>query len=338
MSVVTIVPSHTGLAEIGALLRRLQRNYVATLGTVEVIVVVVMALTTHGSFLRTSSLRTSFVDMAVNLGPAVGLTMVILTGGIDVSVASVVAVDASLVGLAFEHGVPFVLVLLLGLLGGALAGAMNALLIVGGKIPPIVATLATSSIWLAVSFWVLGGNWITAIPSSLSTITSISGLGPLPWSLMFVLAVTASAAYFMRQRPLGRVIYAVGNNQEAAKTSGLPVGRAKVMVYVTIGLLTGMATLLLVGQSPVVSPETGSNIFLPILAAVVVGGTSITGGRGSILGSLLGVVLVELVNDAVILYHVNPFWDDVVLGVIIVVAVVIGLGSRYTAAIGEGKL
>ncbi len=338
MSVVTIAPSHSSLAEIGGLLRRLQRNYIATLATVEVIVVIVMGLTTHGSFLRTSSLRTSFVDIAVNLGPVVGLTMVILTGGIDVSVASVVAVDASVVGLAFEHGVPFVLVLFLGLIGGALAGAVNAFLIVGTKIPPIVATLATSSIWLAVSFWILGGNWITAIPSSLSTITSISGIGPLPWSLVFVLAVTLSAGYFMRQRRLGRVIYAVGNNLEAAKTSGLPVARAQVMVYVTIGLLTGLATLLLVGQSPVVSPETGGSIFLPVLAAVVVGGTSITGGRGSILGSVLGVVLVELVNDAVVLYHVNPFWDDVVLGVIIVVAVMIGLGSRYTSAIGEGKL
>jgi ribose/xylose/arabinose/galactoside ABC-type transport system permease subunit len=333
-----MAPSRGGLAEIGALLRRLQRNYVATLGTVEVVVIIVMALTTHGSFLRTSSLRTSFVDIAVNLGPAVGLTMVILTGGIDVSVASVVAADASAVGLAFEHGVPFILVLFLGLLGGALAGAINALLIVVGKIPPIVATLATSSIWLAVSFWALGGNWITAIPSSLSTITSISGIGPLPWSLVFLLAVTVCVAYFMHQRWLGRVIYAVGNNLEAAKTSGLPVARAEFIVYVTIGLLTGLATLLLVGQSPVVSPETGANIFLPVLAAVVVGGTSITGGRGSVLGSVLGVVLVELVNDAVVLYHVNPFWDDVVLGVIIVVAVMIGLGSRYTATIGEGKL
>jgi ribose transport system permease protein len=153
-----------------------------------------------------------------------------------------------------------------------------------------------------------------------------------------MLGVAALAAYFMRQRRLGRVIYAIGNNREAARTSGLPVARAEIIVYVTIGLLTGLATLFLVGQSPVVSSETGQDIFLPVLAAVVVGGTSITGGRGSIVGSVLGVVLVELVNDAVVLYRINPFWDDVVLGVIIVIAVMVGLGSRYTETIGAGKL
>lgn len=338
MSVVAVAPSRGGRVEIGALLGRLRRNYIATLVAVEVVVIVVMALTTHGSFLRTGSLRTSLVDIAVNLGPATGLTMVILTGGIDVSVASVVAADAAVVGLGFEHGVPFVLVLLIGLLGGALAGGLNALLIVWGRIPPIVATLASSSIWLAVSFWLLGGNWVTAIPASLTTITSVSGIGPIPWSLVFMLVVAASAAYFMRQRRLGRVIYAIGNNQEAAKISGLPVHRAQIVAYVTIGVLTGLATLLLVGQSPVVSSQTGQDIFLPALAAVVVGGTSITGGRGSIFGTVLGVVLVELVNDAVVLYRINPFWDDVVLGVIIVVAVMTGLGSRYTETIGAGKL
>lgn len=339
MTVQTIAPSRrSSLADIGVWLRRLEGNYIATLATVEIVVIIVMSLSTHGAFLRTGSLRTSFVDIAENLGPAIGLTMVVLTGGIDVSVASVVAVVATVVGLSFEHHVPFVLVLVIGLLGGVLAGAFNALLIVAGDIPPIVATLATSSIWLAVSFWLLGGNWITAVPGSLTTIVAVSGVGPVPWSLVLMLVVAAGVAYFMRQRRLGRVIYAIGNNQEAAKISGLPVLRAKAVTYVTLGLLTGVATLVLVGQSPVVSAETGENIFLPVLAAVVVGGTSITGGRGSILGSLLGVILVELVNDAVILYHINPFWDDVVLGVIIVAAVVAGLGSRYTAGIGEGKL
>jgi ribose/xylose/arabinose/galactoside ABC-type transport system permease subunit len=264
--------------------------------------------------------------------------MVILTGGIDVSIGSVIAFDATLIGLGFEHGVPFVVVILIGLLGGAAAGLLNALLIVGGRIPPIVATLATSSIWLAVSFWLLGGNWITAIPSSLTTIAAIKGVGPVPWSLVFMLVVAAGVAYFMGQRRLGRVIYAIGNNEEAAKTSGLPIVRAKVLIYVSLGVLTGFTTLLLVGQSPVVSAQTGENVLLSVVAAVVVGGTSITGGRGSILGSVLGVVLVELVNDAVVLYHVNPFWDSFVLGVIIVAAVIVGIGSRNTAMIGEGKL
>jgi len=333
------VPGRPGVPTwLSGAIRRVGRDYLTTLAAVEVVAIVVMALTTSGAFLAGSSLKTSLVDIAINIGPAVGLTMVVLTGGIDVSIASVVAADASVIGLAFEHGWPLPIVIIVGLVVGGVAGGINALLIVGGRMPPIVATLATFSIWLAVSFWLLGGNWISAIPFSLSKLAAISGVGPVPWSVLVMIAVAGGVGYFMRQRHLGRVIVAVGSNEEAAKTAGLPVVAAKVIVYVTLGVLTGLATLLLVGQSPVVSPETGENIFLPVLAAVVVGGTSITGGRGSVLGSVLGVVLVELVNDAVILYHVNPFWDDVVLGAIIVGAVVLGLGSRYTSVIGEGKL
>jgi ribose/xylose/arabinose/galactoside ABC-type transport system permease subunit len=328
----------SGLGLAMGYLRQLQRNYVAMLTTVDIVAGVVLAVTTHGNFFLTANVRTSCVDLAINIGPAVGLTMVILTGGIDVSVSSVIAVDASIVGIAFEHGAPLIAGIFIGLLGGALAGALNAALIVGSRIPPIVATLATSSIWLAVSFWLLGGNWVSAIPFSLTQYTAVSGIGPVPWSLVVMLVVALAAGYWMRQRHLGRVIYAVGNSEEAAKTMGLPVRKAKVVAYVGLGLLTGVSMLLVVGQSPVVNEQTGSDVLLPVIAAVVVGGTSITGGRGSVLGSVLGVVLVELVNDAVILYHVNPFWDQIVLGAIILAAVSVGLVSRDTGSIGEGKL
>jgi ribose/xylose/arabinose/galactoside ABC-type transport system permease subunit len=332
-----ILPRANRLNSLVTSLRRREHNYVATLALVDLAALVVLTLTTHG-FLSTINVKTCCVDVAIDIGPAVGLTMVLLTGGIDVSIGSVMAVDAAVVGIMFEHGAPLWLGMLVGLAGGAGAGALNAALVVLTKVPPIVATLATSQIWLAVSFVLIGSNWITAVPLSLTQVVAVDSIGPVPWSLLVMLLVMGIVAYFLRHRRLGRVIYAIGNNEEAARTAGLSIVWGKLVVYVVLGLLTGIGMVLLIGQSPVVNEQTGSGVLLPVLAAVVVGGTSITGGRGSVLGSFLGVVLVELVNDAVILYHINPFWDDAVLGGIILVAVVAGFAGGDKSAIGGGKL
>lgn len=309
----------------------LRQSYELSLLGIVLLVILVMALSTGGAFTSSSNLRTFFVDVAIAAAPAVGMTLVILTGGIDVSIGSLLGLVAAVMGIGFEHGLPMVVVLPLAVAVGGLGGLLNALIIVKARVPPIITTLGTLSIMRAAVFTLLGGNWISSIPPSLTQITVLDGISAVPASFLVVLTMLLAAAHLARTRHLGRVIYAVGNNEEAALLAGLPVRRAKMVAYVSLGLLTGLSAILLLGQSPLVQSDTGVGFELSVIAAVVVGGTSILGGKGSILGSLLGVVLVELVDDAVILYHIQSFWQGVVLGTIILIAVTFGIrrdGSR----------
>lgn len=303
-------------------------EYEGYLFGVIVLAVGILTLSVGRAFWSSTNLSSVLLNAAITAIPAIGMTLVIITAGIDVSIGALVGLVAAVAGLAFEHHWPFGVVILLAVLVGTLGGGLNGILIVWGGIPPIIMTLGTLSIFRALVYQLLGGVWISNIPSEMTQLVVLDRVGPIPYSFLLAVVLVLAFSYVMSWRPVGRRIYAIGDNVEAARISGLRVKTARFSVYAVLGGLSGVAALMFIGQSPLVQATTGHNFELTVIAAAVVGGTSIVGGEGTVVGGLLGALLVEVVEDATILYHVNSFWQQIVLGMMIVTAVAIGVLRR----------
>ena len=282
---------------------------------------IAVTIISHGSFWNHVNIDSLLVTSAITAIPATGMTIVILTGGIDVSIGSMLGLVSAIGGTAFEAGWPLAAVAPLFLLLGALAGTINAAIVIGGRVPPVVATLGTLSIFRMCVFLVMGSQWITAIPPSLTTLFIADHVWFLPVASLLALAVMAAFALFLRAHRIGRHIYAVGNNDEAARLAGIPVRRIQAGAYILLGLCTAISALLTLGQSPMVQTSTGTSFELGVIAAVVLGGTELSGGKGNLFGTLLGVLIVGLITDGIVLMRIQPFWSGVVLGLIILVSI-----------------
>jgi ribose/xylose/arabinose/galactoside ABC-type transport system permease subunit len=289
-------------------------------------------LGSHGALFYPANVTNFLVNFAITAIPATGMTIVILTGGIDVSTGSMLGLIAALGGKLLAAGWGLAVAVPAFLLLGAFFGLVNAVIIIEGAVPPIVATLGTLSIYRMLVFIALGSTWLTDIPPILTKIFVTTRLGPLPMATLLALLVMAGFAAFLRFFRAGRHIYALGNNEEAARLAGLDVRRIKRASYVLIGVFTGLAALLTLGQSPLVQTSTGSGFVLTVIAAVVLGGTELAGGKGTILGTLLGTLIVQLVEDGVVLLHIQPFWSGVLLGFIILASV--GLSHAWRRPAG----
>lgn len=294
------------------------------------VVLIGISLGSHGDFWAHVNINNLLVRIAITAIPAIGMTLVILTGGIDVSIGSMMGLVAAVGGLLFQAGWSVWAVAPIFLLLGAGFGLINAVIILGGRVPPVVATLGTLSIFRMAVFLVLGSNWITMIPPELTTLFITSHVWVLPTATVIALVMMVLFAIFLRSFRLGRYIYAIGNNAEAARLAGIKVGRLELYTYVLLGVFTGIAALLTLGQSPLVQNSTGTGFELGVIAAVVLGGTELSGGKGTILGTALGAIIVELVKDGVVLMHIQPFWGGVLLGGIILVS--IGANRRFPGA------
>lgn len=291
-----------------------------------IVLIVAIGFGSAGTFFDPINLNNLFVSSAITLIPAVGMTVVILTGGIDVSTGSMLGLCAAIGGTCFEFGWGIAASLPVFLLSGVFFGLVNALLIIKGRVPPVIATLGTLSIYRMLVFIVLGSNWITQIPPSLTTIFVVDHIFFLPVVSVIAVALLIFSTIFLRYFKVGRHIYAMGNNEEAARLAGIRPERIKFAAYIILGLLTGFAALMTLAQSPMAQTSTGDGFVLQVIAAVVLGGTSLSGGKGTMLGTLLGTLVVEIVTDGIVLLHIQPFWGGVLLGVIILVA--IGASAR----------
>ncbi len=256
-------------------------------------------------------------NMAITGIMAVGMTMIILTGGIDLSVASILALSATVSGMLMMDGVGIPAAVTAGLISGAACGLLNGALITWLRIPPIIATLGTMGI----------------IRASVSLYTKGSYIGPLPigfgsigirWTPMILLAVTATAfAIFLSRVRLGRYIHAVGGNEEAVRLSGVRVSRVKLLIYSLNGLLAAVSGMILTSSWSSVQPNTAEGYELGVIAAVVIGGTSITGGTGSIPGTIIGAAIMALLYNALELLGISKFWHQLIIGIVILAAVLI---------------
>ncbi|MDA3938838.1 MAG: ribose ABC transporter permease [Spirochaetia bacterium] len=253
---------------------------------------------------------------------AVGMTMVILTAGIDLSVGSILGLTAVITADLLHSGIPVFLAILLGLLLGFCIGFVNGLLITKFKIPPFIATLGMMTLARGLAFTYTQGKPITGLNESFRVIgTGMIGSIPLP---VIIAALVFFLGYlFLKRSRHGENIYALGNNETAAEFSGIPVKRYISLVYALSGFLSALAGMILIGRLDSAQPIIGQGYEFDAIAAVVVGGTSFTGGHGSVWGTLIGVLIIAVINNGLNLLDVSSFYEQVVKGVVIAIALLL---------------
>jgi rhamnose transport system permease protein len=259
---------------------------------------------------------------------AVGMTLVIVVAQIDISVGSLFAVCSVFCGVLARAGAPAPALALGAIAAGALLGSINGALVSFVRAPSIVVTLATMVAWREALNWITGGAWVEGLPQSFQWF----GLGQTAGELVIVFSTLGIFALFgwaSQHVAALRAIYATGSDIEAARLAGIPVKRVVFWVFVLMGALTGVASLLNAVRFSEVPANSGINLELKAIAAVVVGGTPITGGRGSLLGTFTGVLLLGSVAPALTFLGVNPYWEKAIQGAIILATVLFdGLSRR----------
>ncbi len=270
-------------------------------------------------------------QISVNLCLSIGMTLVILSGGIDLSVGAILglagAVAAGLLknGLAVP-GTDSLLqfttsgAILAGLVVGGAAGWVNGFAITRFSLPPFVATLGMLSIARGLTMLWTGGFPVTGLGDSFGHLGTGLFLG-MPLPVWIMLALTAVFVVVTKRTRFGRHLYAVGGNERAARLTGLNVGRIKLAVYTLAGALAGVAGLIVTARLDSAQPNAGLGYELDSIAAVVIGGTSLAGGRGSVWGTVLGCLIIGVLNNGLFLLNVSPFWQQVIKGVVILLAV-----------------
>ncbi|POF28293.1 ABC transporter permease [Roseibium marinum] len=267
----------------------------------------------------------NILDQITVLGiMAVGMTFVILIGGIDLSVGSVLALSMMVLGyLNVEAGMPMAIAIGGALLASAVAGAVSGLLITAFRIPAFIATLAMMSIARGVANMITNGSQIIGFPAWFNMGAIIRYGGFLTMTVAVMLIVFTVATLYLRYREGGRSLYAIGGNPEVARLAGIDVQRTTVLVYVASAVLSGLGGILLAARLDAVQPSSGVAYELDAIAAVVIGGTSLSGGTGGVVGTIVGVLIIGVLRNGLNLIGVSPFLQAVIIGSVIVLAVAV---------------
>jgi len=285
-----------------------------------VALIILFSIVTSGRFASYSNITQILVSAVPIIISSIGMTMIIVTAGIDVSAGSIVGLVGMTVSILSLQGIWSPYDWIIGILLGALLGFFNALLIWNLKIAPIIATLATMGIYRSLVFTVSGGRWAIGMPSLLLWIGS-GTIFNIPFSIFLMLAFVIYFTYFMSRRVIGRNIYAIGNNIEAARISGVPVGKTIFFIYTLAGVLYAISAFAILGRTGLAQSTMGTGFELEVIAAVVIGGTNILGGEGTIVGSLIGALLVAVIKDGIVLSNIPPLLTDFVLGALILIVI-----------------
>jgi ribose transport system permease protein len=289
----------------------------------------VVALSFASPYFLTSRNLLNILDQSVVVGiVSVGQTLVILVGGIDLSVGSIVGVTGVVFAVAArQYG--FVPGIAAALFAGALAGLINGLIVQKGKVAPFIVTLGMLSVARSLSYILSGARSITDLPEELPSLAQAAVAG-VPVNVVFLGLLYVLAIAYLSRTTGGRTIYAIGSNAEAARVAGLSVRFYGVVVYVISGVLCACAALFLAGRIRSVDPTSGTGLELDTIAAVVIGGASLFGGKGSMIGTLFGVFIMVCIRNGLNLLGIDPYWQGTVIGTIIVVAVLLerALSSR----------
>jgi ribose transport system permease protein len=284
-------------------------------------------------FLTVNNVWNVMRQISVNICISTGMTLVVLTAGIDLSVGSILALCGAITAGLLKNGVElpssnlyigFTILgaCVAGLLTGSLLGWFNGWAITRFKVPPFVATLAMLTIARGLTMLWTKGFPITGLDSKFASLGTGWFLGiPLPvWVSGLVVII---AIIITNKTRLGRYIYAIGGNESAARLSGININKIKIAVYSIAGVLAAAGGLIVTSRLDAAQPNAGTGYELDSIAAVVIGGTSLSGGRGSVLGTVLGAVIIGVLNNGLVLLNVSPFWQQVVKGFVILAAVII---------------
>lgn len=285
-----------------------------------ILIIVVSAI--NPGFLEPLNILNLLRQVAINALIAFGMTFVILTGGIDLSVGSTLALSSVLMASLLASGFNPLLAIVAGCMIGAILGAVNGLMVTKGKMAPFIATLATMTIFRGLTMVFTEGNPITGLSDNL--MFQLFGRGYLlgiPVPAITMVITFALLWVVLHKTSFGRKTYAIGGNERASIISGIKVHRVKIMVYSLAGLLAGLAGAILTSRLDSAQPTAGTSYELDAIAAVVLGGTSLSGGRGRIVGTLIGALIIGALNNGLNLLGVSSFYQLVVKGIVIVIAV-----------------
>lgn len=286
------------------------------------IVVFIAMAVINDNFLTGSNLTNLARQTSIIAIIAVGMSLAILTGGIDLSVGPVMALSGTVMAGLMVAGVPPSLAILLGLLVGAAFGAFNGAFIAFAGMPPIIVTLATMGIARGLALIYTGGYPIAGLPAEFAFFGRGS-LAGIETPILIMITVYALGFVLLHHTATGRYLYAIGGNEEATRLSGIRVSRYKLLVYTLSGTTAAIAGLILTSRLMSGQPNAGVGFELDAIAAVVLGGAAITGGRGMILGTLVGALLLGVLNNGLNLMGVSPYLQNVIKGLIILLAIYI---------------
>lgn len=278
-------------------------------------------------FFTVPNLLNILQQSSINAAIALGMTLVIISGGIDLSVGSTAALSAIFGATLMVAGVPVPLAIL-GTLGiGAVCGLFSGVLVAYAGLQPFIVTLGALSLFRALALITTGGSPIFGIP--LEFRSAITGtLFGIPCPILIVVVIAIAAWVLMNKTPLGEYILAVGGNEEAARVAGVPVKRTKVTVYVISGVLAALASLILMGRLGAAEPTLGNLWELDAIAAAAIGGTSLMGGKGSIIGTIIGAIILGSLRTGLTLMNIQAFYQLLATGLIIIIAMLIDRATR----------
>ncbi len=278
---------------------------------------------TKNSFLTTKNVFNVLRQISSNLFLACGMTMVIILGGIDLSVGSIIALSGCIAaGGVVRYNLPLPIALIMGLMVGLIAGMFNGAVISKTKIPAFIVTLATMNIAKGFAYVYTGGSPVRVVTKEWQFLGA-GYIGSIPTPVIILLIVLIITGLIMNKTKIGRHIYAVGGNAQAAVFSGIRVAKVKFFVHAYSGLMAGLAGIILASRMYSGQPTAGEGAEMDAIAAVVVGGTSMAGGSGRIGGTIIGGLIIGVLNNGLNLLNVNSFWQYVVKGTVILLAVFI---------------
>jgi len=285
------------------------------------IVVFVFLSFASSDFLSADNLFNIGSQTAVVAVIAIGMTLVIITAGIDLSVGSVAALSGVMgVTLMVSFGLPVPLGILGGILVGAIAGLVNGLLVAFAGLNPFIATLGMLSVARGLTYISTGAVAVFGAPDSFRLLGQ-GVLGPIPIPILVIVVVAIAGYVVLSRTRLGRYAYAMGSNLEAARLSGIPIKRYLTMVYVIAGALAGLGGMIAASRVNSGQPNYGLGLELDVIAAAVIGGASLFGGQGTVVGTLIGAFLIALIRNGAVLLNVDVFYQSVIIGVVIWIAV-----------------
>jgi ribose transport system permease protein len=287
------------------------------------IITVVLSIVSS-DFLTLDNIFNVLRQVSINALIAFGMTFVILTGGIDLSVGSILALSAAITGGMMTSGMNPILAMVIGLASGAMMGAINGLFITLGRVAPFIATLATMTIFRGATLVYTDGRPVTGLSNS--TFFEMMGRGYMGWvpvPVVWMIICYIILYFILKKTTFGRRVYAIGGNEEASILSGIRVYGVKIWIYSITGVLAALAGIILASRLNSAEPTAGASYELDAIASVVLGGTSLSGGRGWIFGTLVGALIIGVLNNGLNLMNVSSFYQQVVKGGVILLAVLL---------------
>lgn len=292
------------------------------------VVYIIFVSSVNSTFISSGNIFNIFRSSGFALITITGMTLVLITAGLDLSVGSVLALGGVVSGMVAQAGLPIPLALLSGILVGSAIGCINGLIIVGLRIPPLIVTLGMQYAARGLVSVITKGVPVYPLPKSFTSMEQVKLFGIIPTVVVVALSIAVMFHIVLAHTPFGRSVYALGGNEEAARISGINTRKTKFYVYVITSSLAGLAGVFMAARLGSGEAAAGTGYELTVICGSIIGGTSVLGGTGTILGAILGGLFMEILTNSLTLMHISVYWQQLVVGTILILAVMLDQYKR----------